>query len=78
MKRLICLAVALVLLTGCAAREPEQPEATLIVVGISQVGEKAAKMLIEALNNNNQPHEGLVLDCMMIYRDSCARPPRTK
>ena len=38
MKRLICLAVALVLLTGCAAREPEQPEETLIVVGISQVG----------------------------------------
>lgn len=39
MKRLICLVLALFLLTGCGKQEPEQPEEeTLIVVGISQVG----------------------------------------
>ena len=39
MKRLICLAVALLLLTGCAGKAPEQQEEEdLIVVGISQVG----------------------------------------
>ena len=39
MKRLICLILALILMTGCGKQEPEQPEEeTLIVVGISQVG----------------------------------------
>ena len=39
MKRLICLILALFLMTGCAKQEPEQPEEEdLIVVGISQVG----------------------------------------
>lgn len=38
MKRVLCLMLALILLTGCAAGEPEQPEENLIVVGISQVG----------------------------------------
>ena len=39
MKRLICLILALFLMTGCGKQEPEQPEEeTLIVVGISQVG----------------------------------------
>lgn len=39
MKRLICLILALLLMTGCGKQEPEQPEEeTLIVVGISQVG----------------------------------------
>ena len=39
MKRLICLILALFLMTGCGKQEPEQPEEEdLIVVGISQVG----------------------------------------
>lgn len=39
MKRLLCLLLALFLLTGCTAQEPEAPEEeNLIVVGISQVG----------------------------------------
>lgn len=39
MKRLICLLLTLILLTGCAGRETGQPEEEdLIVVGISQVG----------------------------------------
>ena len=39
MKRLFCVILALLLLTGCGQREPEQPEdENLIVVGISQVG----------------------------------------
>ena len=39
MKRLICLILALFLVTGCGKQEPEQPEEEdLIVVGISQVG----------------------------------------
>ena len=39
MKRLICLILALFLMTGCVKQEPEQPEEEdLIVVGISQVG----------------------------------------
>lgn len=39
MKRLIALVLLLSMLTGCAGREPEQPEEeNLIVVGISQVG----------------------------------------
>ena len=39
MKRLICLVLTLILLTGCGKTAPEQPEEeNLIVVGISQVG----------------------------------------
>ena len=38
MKRLIALALSLLLLTGCAAEETEPTEEDLIVVGISQVG----------------------------------------
>lgn len=39
MKRLLSLVLILMLLTGCAGAEPEQPEEEdLIVVGISQVG----------------------------------------
>lgn len=39
MKRLICLILAMILMTGCGKQEPEQPEEeTLTVVGISQVG----------------------------------------
>ncbi|MDO5544298.1 MAG: ABC transporter substrate-binding protein [Eubacteriales bacterium] len=39
MKRLICLILSLLLLTGCGKSETEQPEEEkLIVVGISQVG----------------------------------------
>ena len=39
MKRLICLVLTLILLTGCGKTAPEQPEEeTLIVAGISQVG----------------------------------------
>lgn len=39
MKRLICLVLTLIFLTGCGKTAPEQPEEeNLIVVGISQVG----------------------------------------
>ena len=39
MKRLLSMVLILILLTGCAGTEPEQPEEeNLIVVGISQVG----------------------------------------
>ena len=38
MKRLIALALSLLLLAGCAAEETEPTEEDLIVVGISQVG----------------------------------------
>lgn len=54
------------------------PKLTSIWQPSYEKGEKAAKMLIEALNNNRQPHEGVALDCMMIYRDSCTHPREQK
>lgn len=35
-------------------------------------GEKAARMLVTALQNNTVPEEKIVLNCVMIYRESCA------
>lgn len=50
------------------------PKLTTIWQPSYEKGEKAARMLIDALKENKQPHEGITLDCMMIYRNSCSAP----
>lgn len=49
------------------------PKLTTIWQPSREKGLRAAKMLIESLEKSTLPHEGVVLDCMMVYRDSCAK-----
>jgi len=47
------------------------PKMTTVWQPSYEKGARAAKMLIDALSENKQPHESVLLNCMLVYRDSC-------
>ena len=52
------------------------PKLTTIWQPSYEKGMLAAKMLLESLEKSTLPHDEVVLECMMVYRDSCTKPAK--